>query len=75
MSINGGRAAITVTAIEGGKIKINTLQGEVEINLPPGTQPGTSITLEGNALEILELISTNRATFDYKNPLLFQKLD
>ena len=34
-----------------------------------------SITLENKALEILELIATNHAAMDYKDPLFFQKLD
>ena len=33
------------------------------------------ITLENEAEEILELISTNHVAMDYKNPLVFQKLD
>jgi len=34
-----------------------------------------TVELETPAVEILELISTNHAAIDYKNPLLFQKLD
>lgn len=34
-----------------------------------------TITLETAAADILELISTNQAAIDYKNPLLYRKLD
>jgi len=51
-------------------VKNGTLKGYVEEN-----KHSKSITLESSSAEILELVSTNRAAFDYKNPLLFQKLD
>jgi len=47
-----------------------TLKGFVEKD-----KHSKSISLETKAEEILELISTNSAVFDYKSPLLFQKLD
>ncbi len=53
-----------------GLVKNGTLKGKVEED-----KHSKSITLDNAAAEILELISTNRAAFDYKNPLLFQKLD
>ena len=53
-----------------GLVKNGTLKGAVEKD-----KHSKSITLDNNALEILEFVSTNRAAFDYRNPLLFQKLD
>ena len=34
-------------AILGGKIKVKTMKGEVEVELEPGTKDGTQITLKG----------------------------
>ncbi len=52
------------------QIRIGALKGSVEKG-----QYSTEINLESSSVEILDLISTNHAAFDYKNPLLFQKLD
>lgn len=51
--------------VESGTLKGSVKRGEHSI----------SVSLETPAAEILELISTNPAAIDYKNPLLFQKLD
>lgn len=47
-----------------------TLKGSVKRD-----KHSTTVSLETPAVEILELISTNQAAIDYKNPLLFQKLN
>ena len=37
-------------AILGSKIEVNTVDGEEEVMIPPGTQPGTVLTLEGHGV-------------------------
>lgn len=59
----------SVAAFE-GLLKIGSLKGSVKT-----TGHAKEISLETPAQEILELIATNPATIDYKNPLVFQKLD
>jgi len=54
----------------GKLVESGTLKGSVERG-----EHSTSVKLETPAAEILELIATNHAAIDYKNPLLFQKLD
>ena len=51
-------------------VKNGQLKGTVE-----ESKHSKSIALDNDAVEILELICTNHAAIDYKNPLLFQKLD
>jgi molecular chaperone DnaJ len=42
---------ITITqAALGAKIKVPTLEGEAEIKVPPGTQPGTTFRLKGKGI-------------------------
>ena len=52
------------------QVENGTLKGTVEEG-----KHSKSISLDNDAAEILELISTHRAAFDYKSPLLFQKLN
>lgn len=51
--------------VDSGKLKGSVEKGEHAVE----------VTLEAPAVEILELISTNPAAIDYKNPLFYQKLD
>jgi len=45
------RAPITVSqAILGGNIKVPTLNGVVDVQIPPGTQPGEKLTLPGKGI-------------------------
>ncbi|MCF7816620.1 MAG: hypothetical protein K9M54_01960 [Kiritimatiellales bacterium] len=59
----------SVAAFE-GLVKAGTLKGNVKTS-----GHAKEISLDTPAQEILELIATNPATIDYKNPLVFQKLD
>jgi molecular chaperone DnaJ len=34
----------------GGKLKVKTMRGEVEVNIKPGTKDGTEIELKGHGM-------------------------
>jgi molecular chaperone DnaJ len=36
-----------ITAIQGGKVTVDTIQGPVTLKIPPGTQPGTKFKMKG----------------------------
>ena len=40
------------TAILGGELTINTLDGKVKLNVKPGTQPGTKVKLKGKGFPV-----------------------
>ncbi len=61
----GPDAAYFGKLVEDGTLKGSVKKGE----------HSTEVKLETPAVEILELIATNHAAIDYKNPLLFRKLD
>ncbi|KAK9466169.1 hypothetical protein V1512DRAFT_209252 [Lipomyces arxii] len=46
------------TASLGGRVKIPTLDGEADLNVPAATQPGTVVTMTGKGLPVLQ--SRNR---------------
>ena len=52
------------------RVDNGTLKGSVKKG-----EHSVEVTLKTPAVEILELISTNHAAIDYKNPLFYQKLD
>ena len=39
------------TAVLGGKVRVQTLQGPVNLKIPPGTQPGTMFKLKGRGVK------------------------
>jgi len=42
------------TAVLGGSVKVSTLSGEVQLTIPPGTQPGQRIRLAGRGMPVLK---------------------
>lgn len=38
------------TALLGGKVRVPTLDGEVDVRVPPGTQPGEQMMLRGHGV-------------------------
>jgi curved DNA-binding protein len=42
------------TAVLGGEVKVSTLDGEVTLKVPAGTQPGQSIRLKGKGMPLLQ---------------------
>ncbi|MCD4657729.1 MAG: molecular chaperone DnaJ, partial [Planctomycetes bacterium] len=40
-----------ISAILGAKISVPTIDGNVELTIPPGTQPGTKMRLKGLGME------------------------
>jgi len=54
----------------GKLVESGTFKGTMERD-----EHSTSVKLETPAVEILELIATNHAAIDYKNPLFFRELD
>jgi len=46
------------TAVLGGVIKLSTLAGEVQLTIPPGTQPGQRIRLAGRGMPVLRSSQT-----------------
>ncbi len=61
----GPDADYFATLVDNGTLKGSVKRGEHSVE----------VTLETPAAKILELISTNHAAIDYKNPLYYQKLD
>lgn len=69
---DGNKALVWIPDVDffAERVDSGVLKGTVEVD-----KHSKSISLENSSLEILELVSTNRAAFDYRNPLLFQRLD
>lgn len=42
------------TAVLGGSVKVSTMSGEVQLTIPPGTQPGQRIRLAGRGMPVLK---------------------
>ena len=40
------------TAVLGGEVKVNTLDGQVKMKVKPGTQPGTKVRLKGKGFPV-----------------------
>jgi curved DNA-binding protein len=40
------------TAVLGGDVMINTLEGQVKMNIKPGTQPGSKLRLKGKGFPV-----------------------
>ena len=68
---NEGRIVVWNPSVDvfGQLVENGTLAGSQEKE-----KYSTSITLEDKAVKILELISTNSAAFNYKEPILLRKL-
>jgi molecular chaperone DnaJ len=41
-----------VQAILGGQVRVKTIDGRVELKIPPGTQPGTTFRLRGKGISV-----------------------
>ena len=39
------------TAILGGKVRVPTLDGELDVRVPSGTQPGEQMVLKGHGIQ------------------------
>lgn len=61
----GPDAGYFADLVDNGTLKGSVKRGEHSVE----------VSLETSAIEILELISTNQAAIDYRNPLFYQKLD
>lgn len=46
------------TAVLGGTVTVNTLNGNVSLTIPPGTQPGQKFRLSGRGMPILKSANT-----------------
>lgn len=56
------------TAVLGGKVRVPTLDGDVEVRVPSGTQPGEEMVLRGRGVPRL----TNRKSYESHGDLMVQ---
>ncbi|WFD02086.1 mdj1 protein precursor [Malassezia obtusa] len=56
------------TAVLGGRVRVPTLQGDVEVRVPSGTQPGEEMVLRGRGVPRL----SNRKNYDSNGDLMVQ---